>query len=113
MMNDATFDWGLSFLRSIYWTFATMSTVGFGDIRPYSISETVASIFVMIFAIMMYPGVIANVSQVTAEGENFRSRAQSNMECASHFLKYHEVSDDLRDHVREYFEYKQTKHVSA
>ena len=112
MMNEARFDGGLSFLRSIYWTFATMSTVGFGDIRPYSISETITSIFVMIFAIMMYPGVIANVSQVTAEGENFRSRAQSNMECASHFLKYHEVNDELREHVREYFMYKQTKHVS-
>ena len=79
---------GFELTRSLYWTFATMTTVGFGDIHAYTSWEHFTSVFVMLFGVLMYPGVIANVSTILEKGDTPSARLEQKHECTMHFAKY-------------------------
>jgi voltage-gated potassium channel len=48
-----------SFFDAIWWAFSTVSTVGFGDIAPITISGRLVGIFLMIFGVVFFVGFTA------------------------------------------------------
>jgi voltage-gated potassium channel len=47
-MNESD---GRKYISALYWTYATISTVGYGDISSETWLEKLISIFVMIFGV--------------------------------------------------------------
>jgi hypothetical protein len=50
------------YLASLYWTFATMTTVGFGDITSVNMSEQLINIFLILVVVSVFGYILANVS---------------------------------------------------
>ena len=66
----------------------------------------------MLFGVLMYPGVIANVSTILEKGDTASARLEQKHECTLHFAKYHELSEDCMHDIESFFDYYATKHSS-
>ena len=50
------------YMRSLYWTAVTVSSVGYGDITPKTLPEIIYTMFVEFFGIMLFAFLMGNVS---------------------------------------------------
>ena len=66
-----------AFYQSIYWTFTTLTTVGYGDLSPSNMNETIYSIVVVVIGVTFCAGIIANVS-------SFFHDARISEDCVEH-----------------------------
>lgn len=55
---------GTQYLASVYWTFMTLSTVGYGDINPNTSAERLISMFVMVFGVTFFSLAVGSLSSV-------------------------------------------------
>lgn len=53
---------GFKYLLSLYWTIISLSTIGYGDISPYTLPERIFAIFWMIFAMYLLSFTISSLS---------------------------------------------------
>ncbi|KAJ8614261.1 hypothetical protein CTAYLR_001122 [Chrysophaeum taylorii] len=85
----------LLYVKSLYWTMSTMTTVGYGDLTPVSTSEHVYAIFVMLFGSILFAyifGLMASlVASIDVTMANFRTKVDS----VQRFLHYRDVPKDL------------------
>ena len=66
--------WWAEYLRAAYWMFVAVSTIGFGDIVPATVEETVYATLIVEFGALMYPAVVGAiatlvVAALTAQGQ--------------------------------------------
>jgi hyperpolarization activated cyclic nucleotide-gated potassium channel 2 len=109
LINDAGLqDKGLleRYVASLYWSFTTVSTVGYGDIVPVTMDEKIYSCFTMILACGVFAFTLASVSSFvdnqTKEADLYRLEiAQMN-----HFLKIRSIPPLLQAKARRYLEYR-------
>jgi len=57
---------GVQYLASIYWSFSTLTTVGFGELNAQTISEKILAIIWMILGVGFYSFTIGNLSSIIA-----------------------------------------------
>jgi len=65
----------------MYFTFTTMSTVGFGDFHPMNDFERLQCIFIFIFGLMGFPIIIKdiiNMIYIWKQYNNYNNDAHSN-----------------------------------
>lgn len=93
------------YLRSIYWAFTTLGTVGYGDITPQSSAQTIYSIFVMILGAGLYGYVIGTVASLIANLDMARVQHAEKMDRVNAFLRYRRISPGLSERVQRYYEY--------
>lgn len=55
---------GVIYLASLYWTFTSMSTVGYGDITARTDMEQVLAIILMLFGVVFFSFVIGSISSI-------------------------------------------------
>ena len=66
-INAGTVDpdsWIDTYVTALYWSLATMSTIGYGDIHAVNVFERVFSVFVMITGTAVYAYGITSIFQV-------------------------------------------------
>jgi hyperpolarization activated cyclic nucleotide-gated potassium channel 2 len=61
--------WQDQYLTSIYWAFMTMTTVGYGDVFPYSSSEKLYTIFSMIVACGVFAWIMGSIGSFVNRGD--------------------------------------------
>ena len=59
-------DFVSKYIASVYWSFETVTTIGYGDISPQTLRERIFSLASMIIGVLMYSFVIANLSIMTS-----------------------------------------------
>jgi hypothetical protein len=93
------------YITSLYWAFTTMSTVGYGDVVPFTASEKIYAIFAMIMACGSFAytvGSIGNlVSKSSAEATEYREQVMA----VNRYMRKKELPKDLQFRVRRYLEY--------
>ena len=88
------------YLISLYWAFTTMTTVGYGDLKPKTIYEVWALIVCMLIGATTFSLLVGTVSHSIdrMQGSNFWERTYSMLS----FMHGHRLPRDLRRRIRDF-----------
>lgn len=91
------------YIRALYWSLTTLTTIGYGDITPVTNIQTVYTMVVMIFGVAIYGYVIGNIASLLSGLDISRNLFQEKLNTINAFLKYKKVPSDLANRVRSYY----------
>lgn len=105
ILGIANADFPTQYIRSLYWTVTTLTTVGYGDITPQNNIEYVFTSITMLLGASFYAFFIGNIaalfSNINAEKTAFWKR----IEVILLFLNKREPTKFLSEKVRTYYDY--------
>ncbi len=61
VQDSSVFD---KYIISLYWAFTTMTTVGYGDVAPYTMSEKIYAMFSMLIACGVFAYVVGSIETI-------------------------------------------------
>lgn len=93
------------YLKAVYWTVQTLSTVGYGDVLPTDNMQMAYAICVMLFGVGIYGYVIGNVAGILSNIDPAKNAYVERMEQMSAFMRYRKIPTNLRERIHEYHEY--------
>ncbi|EIE02967.1 cyclic nucleotide-binding domain-containing protein [Leptospira licerasiae] len=93
------------YIIALYWTVATIATVGYGDITPSTDSQRIYTIFVMILGAGVYATVIGNIASILGSLDLAKAAQRKKMAQVDSFLKARNISQNIRRRVRDYYMY--------
>lgn len=80
-----------SFIDALYMTVITVTTVGFGELRPFSVQEKVFTIFLILTSITVFGYAISAFSEYLVSGKLFEYFKHKNVEKKIEKLKNHTI----------------------
>jgi len=102
---DEKADYLTNYVRALYWTITTITTIGYGDITPSSNVQTIYTMFVQLIGAGMYGYIIGNLASLLANSDLARTQFRAKMEKIQTFMQYRDVPQELQDNIRTYYDY--------
>lgn len=98
---------GTLYLSSMYFTFTTFSTTGYGDITPHdeSAAELIFAIAMMLAGAAVFGYVVGAVASLVGRIDAAANRAKERMDEVNAYLREKRVARDTRLRVRKHYEY--------
>uniref|UniRef100_A0A6N2ML93 Potassium channel n=1 Tax=Salix viminalis TaxID=40686 RepID=A0A6N2ML93_SALVM len=87
------------YVTSIYWSFTTLTTVGYGDLHPVNTTEMGFYIFYMFFNLGLTAYLIGNMTNLVVPGTSRTRRFRDTIQAASSFAQRNNLPDRLRDQM--------------
>jgi voltage-gated potassium channel len=98
------------YIRSLYWSVTTMTTIGYGDITPNRNKEYIIALIVMILGASTYALVIGNVASLISNLDSTKANYWNRFEAVNMYLHNRQVPKELNEQVRNYYEYIWARH---
>lgn len=93
------------YIRSVYWSLTTITTVGYGDIAPRTDSERVFAMFMMLVGVASYGYLIGNMSSLLSNLDMRSQERRERIAAVGDELRTLRLPADLRYRIRDYFDY--------
>uniref|UniRef100_A0AAZ3Q8U6 Voltage-gated inwardly rectifying potassium channel KCNH2 n=1 Tax=Oncorhynchus tshawytscha TaxID=74940 RepID=A0AAZ3Q8U6_ONCTS len=93
------------YVTALYFTFSSLTSVGFGNISPNTNSEKIFSICVMLIGSLMYASIFGNVSAIIQRLYSGTARYHTQMLRVREFIRFHQIPNPLRQRLEEYFQH--------
>ncbi|CAH1786243.1 unnamed protein product [Owenia fusiformis] len=93
----------------VYWTVATMTSTGYGDIHAYSLLEMIFASFVMVLGKLLFGFILGNVASTLANAETQRVNYDNKLEAIKDYLVDQGVTSSLQNRVISYYDYLWTR----
>jgi voltage-gated potassium channel len=93
------------YIRSLYWTITTMTTVGYGDITPGRTVEYVLAGIIMLMGASLYAFIIGSIASLLNSINAAKNRHWERIESVTDFLRDQKVPADLNAEVRNFYEH--------
>uniref|UniRef100_A0A672LRX5 Potassium voltage-gated channel subfamily H member 6-like n=1 Tax=Sinocyclocheilus grahami TaxID=75366 RepID=A0A672LRX5_SINGR len=107
--NDSDFFSGPSikdkYVTALYFTFSSLTSVGFGNVSPNTNPEKIFSICVMLIGSLMYASIFGNVSAIIQRLYSGTARYHTQMLRVKEFIRFHQIPGGLRQRLEEYFQH--------
>ncbi|CAF1013702.1 unnamed protein product [Rotaria sp. Silwood1] len=91
------------YITALYFTFSSLTTVGFGNVSPNTDSEKIFSICIMLIGSLMYASIFGNVSAIIQRLYSGTARYQIQMLRVKEFIRFHQIPNPLRQRLEDYF----------
>jgi hypothetical protein len=95
----------LVYVKAVYWTFTTLTTVGYGDIVARTIPQMLYACVVQVIGVGVFGYILSNVAGLLARSDAAREHHMNNLDKVETFLKLHQIPPDLRAKIRAYYHY--------
>ncbi|KAL1021925.1 hypothetical protein UPYG_G00019980 [Umbra pygmaea] len=96
------------YVTALYFTFSSLTSVGFGNVSPNTNSEKIFSICVMLIGSLMYASIFGNVSAIIQRLYSGTARYHLQMLRVREFIRFHQIPNPLRQRLEEYFQHAWT-----
>lgn len=93
------------YTRAFYWTITTITTIGYGDITPTGLRQTLYVIFVEILGAGMYGLVIGNIANLIANIDVAKTQYKEKLDRINTFLKYRNIPASQQRRINDYYNY--------
>nr|XP_057917628.1 potassium voltage-gated channel subfamily H member 2-like isoform X3 [Doryrhamphus excisus] len=93
------------YVTALYFTFSSLTSVGFGNVSPNTNSEKIFSICVMLIGALMYASIFGNVSAIIQRLYSGTARYHTQMMRVREFIRFHQIPNPLRQRLEEYFQH--------
>jgi len=94
-----------NYVCALYWCVTTLTTVGYGDITPFSNAEMLYTMLAMVLGVGVYGYVIGNVAGVLANIDPARVRHRELVGKVTAFMRYRGVPARLQRRILDYYEH--------
>ncbi|XP_038076431.1 potassium voltage-gated channel subfamily H member 6-like isoform X2 [Patiria miniata] len=101
--NETTIE--SKYITALYFTFSSLTSVGFGNVSPNTNSEKIFSICVMLIGSLMYASIFGNVSAIIQRLYSGTARYHTQMLRVKEFIRFHQIPNPLRQRLEEYFQH--------
>ena len=98
------------YIRSLYWTVTTMTTVGYGDITPNRTAEYALAVVIMLLGASLYAFIIGGLASLFSNLQAARNNHWEHMESVEQYLRSRQVPAHLGNQVHNYYEYLWSNH---
>jgi len=97
------------FVRSFYFALVGMSTVGYGDIVPHSIAETIVSSVIILVGGLVLPAVVGGLASMMGNMNAGLAQFRRKMDNLDGYMREHEFPRVLQERVKNYYNYLWTR----
>ncbi|KAH8401845.1 hypothetical protein KR009_008244 [Drosophila setifemur] len=96
------------YITALYFTFTSLTSVGFGNVAPNTDAEKAFTICVMLVGSLMYASIFGNVSAIIQRLYSGTARYHTQMLRVREFIRFHQIPNPLRQRLEEYFQHAWT-----
>uniref|UniRef100_A0A182PA07 Kinesin motor domain-containing protein n=1 Tax=Anopheles epiroticus TaxID=199890 RepID=A0A182PA07_9DIPT len=96
------------YVTALYFTFTSLTSVGFGNVAPNTDTEKIFTICVMLVGSLMYASIFGNVSAIIQRLYSGTARYHTQMLRVREFIRFHQIPNPLRQRLEEYFQHAWT-----
>ncbi|GIY48573.1 potassium voltage-gated channel subfamily H member 6 [Caerostris darwini] len=96
------------YVTALYFTFTSLTSVGFGNVAPNTNMEKVFAIIVMLVGSLMYASIFGNVSAIIQRLYSGTARYHTQLLRVKEFIRFHQIPNPLRQRLEEYFQHAWT-----
>jgi hypothetical protein len=100
LRDAASFD---QYVASLYWSFATISTIGYGDVGPVNHEERIYTIFVAICGVILFAFSMGNVTNCLQNAEGVRHRFDDRLRQVQDYITFRDVKPTLKRRIMTHF----------
>jgi len=93
------------YIASLYFTFSSLTSVGFGNVSPNTNNEKIFSICIMMVGALMYASIFGNVSAIIQRLYSGTARYHAQMLRVREFIRFHQIPNPLKQRLEEYFQH--------
>ncbi|KAJ3012393.1 Kinesin-like protein kif27, partial [Thoreauomyces humboldtii] len=104
-LDFTTIGLGNTFIVSFYWAIITMTTLGYGDIRPYNTSERIFSVFTALCGILFYGYINGTIASTLSNMDSRRVAYQQRLDAVKQYMTDRKMDPDMKDRVLTYYDY--------
>ncbi|KAF8571098.1 hypothetical protein P879_01321 [Paragonimus westermani] len=90
------------YITALYFTFSSLTSIGFGNVSPNTNAEKVFSIIVMLVGSLMYASIFGNVGALIQRLYSGTARYHAQMLRIKEFIRFHQIPSPLRQRLEEY-----------
>ncbi|KAH9760806.1 Potassium channel AKT6 [Citrus sinensis] len=87
------------YVTSIYWSIATLTTTGYGDIHPVNTRERIFDIFFMFFNLGLTSYLLGNMNNLVVHGTARTRKFRDTIQAASSFARRNQLPVRLQDQM--------------
>ena len=93
-----------SYLTALYFSYSTLTTVGFGDINATTTYERMVAIFTLTMGSAVFAAIVGTMSSLMEKSDIKETEYQHKVTEVNSFMSTHRLPGDLRNRVRRYME---------
>ena len=97
--------WDIKYINSVYFSFVTMTTVGYGDISAVSSVEKIFCVLMMIFSCAVFAYAVNIIGLIIEKIGMQHEKFRQNCRDISIFMKKRNINKQTQSKVKNYMEY--------
>ena len=98
------------YIKALYWSFSTLTTVGYGDISAKTAPQMLFASMTQIVGVGVFGFILSNVASLLSRLDAAREHHMDSCDKIETYMKSHQIPPQMRSKVRSFYHYLWTHH---